>query len=233
MGRRSKAAAASRAKAATAARATAERAAPVAKRRKTNVAPADRAEAKARRVIDEHNRPEAPQPTPCKLKLGLRSSRDRNPEALTWQCDCGKLNLPRRCLLADIPVLQCDCGREADIDFDFSMGDVTINDQKPIVNANIKLQGQDDCLLCATASNMEITLQMRSILAGEDVDKCPEIDLQDLHMKHDHIRNKFKLNKEDKWHPNTVLILASIAKYQGVVSDEGAESTIHKLPEYM
>jgi hypothetical protein len=88
-------------------------------KRKAEAAPRPAVPAKKSRANAEDGaRPEitardVPQPTPIKLVLGERPSEDRDPEALTWICDnCHTVNHPRRCLIADIPVLQCQCGRE-------------------------------------------------------------------------------------------------------------------------
>lgn len=178
--------------------------------------------------------PLVPQPAPLKLVFGERPSSDRDPEDLTWTCECGKTNYPHRGLIADIPVLRCTCSRESDIEFDFSMANVTINNQSPIIKENIKKQTKGDCLLAATSSTMEVTLQMRTILSGEEFKgKETIINRDELDIEYERVRKLPGVNKDEKPNDESFTLLASIAKHRGVITDEGVKSKMNKLPEYV
>uniref|UniRef100_A0ACD6ACI5 Uncharacterized protein n=2 Tax=Avena sativa TaxID=4498 RepID=A0ACD6ACI5_AVESA len=79
---------------------------------------------------------------------------------------------------------------------------------------------------------MEITLNVRNILAGEEVEGAPMLDMKDLHMVYEKSRFLPSIHKECKWDRDTIFALALIAKVFGV-KDQGQDSKLHKIPDFV
>lgn len=177
--------------------------------------------------------PSVPQPLPRKLKMGTRSLKDKDPSLLTWRCEkCKRINYPRRYLLTDLPVIQCECGEEGDIEFDFSMANVEVNGECPVVN--VKNQRKErNCIVFSTASNIEATLRMRQILSGEKPEgNKPVIDIGQLLQQYEFIRLHYGINQspEEKWNSTAIPCLFIGVGLFGAVTEE---PRVHELGDHV
>ncbi|XP_047046262.1 uncharacterized protein LOC124651174 [Lolium rigidum] len=179
------------------------------------------------------NYPRVSQPLPRRLKIGTRSLKDKDPSLLTWTCNkCRRINYPRRYLLTDLPVIQCECGEEADIEFDFSMANIEVNGECPIGNVKNQ-QKEPKCTVYSTASNIEATLRMRQILSGQKLeDNKPVINIDQLVDHYEFLRINYGINQkpEDQWNYKTIRSLFIALGLFGAVTEE---PSVHELGDYV
>uniref|UniRef100_A0A0A9AC13 Peptidase C1A papain C-terminal domain-containing protein n=1 Tax=Arundo donax TaxID=35708 RepID=A0A0A9AC13_ARUDO len=153
---------------------------------------------------------------------GIRSAHD----AVVWECKAkGHQNLPKECLLFDIPTMQCGCGcgEKFNDDFEFCIGDIEINGHEVLGEPmNQKVGGH--CVAFAYAKTVEISRRMKEILQGRDPSLVPIMKALDLVAKYEKLIGECSSSGIKK-----VVHMAQILKDQGIISKD--LKTIYKVSD--